>query len=466
MAGNFTQVVDGSQYGTTDRVVRNSNQSEIKTEQDDVVSIMLDDVASTSVGQLGGVGVLSEDTMKVANGLASGKMKTSGELSEGILGDTGQVLANKMVKSYGNVLNPKPRAGVSASASISVTVDTSEIAAAASQAASGAMETVCSAMDKGIAKIQSLTSIVGKFNGATKLLTASIQKALDMQIAKMMAKIMAMVNTAHGITHPLFLAIFPMTWSENRQWSPGWGEAPAAWMECVKELVEYFDFVQKVFGGAINEVCKCCDKLFTQVVNAAGGLQVSLSAQVSVSFPMPPLAVPLMSISKQVEDLLKKVQIIKEIIRQKARQILAKLKNLAAPELFINVPSDFFTILEVLVEAEFIYANLPIVMDKILEFFINLFVKKFSEIASAIIDKIFAIWKKVVEIVPPLQDLVEMCWAIPNTADCCFNCALNIALPEMWGIVQPFVMMPFECIDMISEACDAATELAYAIPEP
>ena len=111
------------------------------------------------------------------------------------------------------------------------------------------------------------------------------------------------------------------------------------------------------------------------------------------------------------------------------------MKNLQAPELFINVPSDFLLILEVLVEATFIYANLHIVMDKLLEFFINLFVEKFAAIASAIIDKIFDIWKKVIEIVPPLQELLEMCWAIPNTADCCFNCALNIALPEMWGIV-------------------------------
>lgn len=113
-----------------------------------------------------------------------------------------------------------------------------------------------------------------------------------------------------------------------------------------------------------------------------------------------------MSISKQVEDLLKKVQVIKEIIRQKARQVIEKLKDLQAPELFINMPEEFFLILEVTVEVSFIYANLHIVMDKLLEFFINLFVEKFAKIASAIIDKIFAIWKKVVDIVPPLQDLL------------------------------------------------------------
>ena len=78
------------------------------------------------------------------------------------------------------------------------------------------------------------------------------------------------------------------------------------------------------------------------------------------------------------------------------------MKNLQAPELFINMPEDFFLILEVLVEAEFIYNNLPIVIDKILEYFINLFVKKFAEIAQKIIDKIMKVWKKVVKIVPPL----------------------------------------------------------------
>jgi hypothetical protein len=54
--------------------------------------------------------------------------------------------------------------------------------------------------------------------------------------------------------------------------------------------------------------------------------------------------------------------------------ILEKLKSLSAPELFLKMPSDFFVILEVLVEAEFIYANLHIVIDKIIEFFINLLV--------------------------------------------------------------------------------------------
>ena len=39
---------------------------------------------------------------------------------------------------------------------------------------------VCSAMDKGIAKVESLTSVVGDLNGAVDLLTSSIQKAIDM----------------------------------------------------------------------------------------------------------------------------------------------------------------------------------------------------------------------------------------------------------------------------------------------
>lgn len=115
-------------------------------------------------------------------------------------------------------------------------------------------------MNKGIAKIKSLTTMVGKFNGAKNLLTASLQKALDMQIAKMMAKVVSMIKTAHGYTHPMFLAIFKMSWHENKQWIPDFivdkvgklGQKIPKLMECVKELVEYFDFVQKVMGGAIN----------------------------------------------------------------------------------------------------------------------------------------------------------------------------------------------------------------------
>lgn len=173
-----------------------------------------------------------------------------------------------------------------------------------------------------------------------------------------------------------------------------------------------------------------------------------------------------MSLSKQIEDVMNKIMVIKEIIRQKARMLLSRLKNLQAPELYINLPKDFFLILDVLIEAQFIYANLHIVMDKILEYFLNLLVKKFTDIANKIIDKLFSIWDKVIEIVPPLDDLLQLCWAIPNQADLCCNIALNIALPCMWGIVKPYVDMPFQCVNMVSQACDAATKLAYAIPPP
>lgn len=85
-------------------------------------------------------------------------------MAEGILGNTAQTLAKRMAGQYGEVLMPSSRNAqqrASASVSISVTVDTKAIAAASQKVADGAMETVCSAMDKGIAKIQSLKSIVG-----------------------------------------------------------------------------------------------------------------------------------------------------------------------------------------------------------------------------------------------------------------------------------------------------------------
>ena len=67
---------------------------------------------------------------------------------------------------------------------------------------------------------------------------------------------------------------------------------------------------------------------------------------------------------------------------------------------------------------------------------------------------------------PPLSDLLQLAFAIPNQADLCFNIALNIALPEIYGIIQPFIDMPFQAIDMVSTMCDQATDLAYAIPVP
>lgn len=174
---------------------------------------------------------------------------------------------------------------------------------------------------------------------------------------------------------------------------------------------------------------------------------------------LPPLKIPLMSISKQMEDLMRKIYVLKEMIRARAKKILEKLKKLEAPELYICKPKEFELILWTLVEAEFIMNNLPIVMDKILEYFMNLFVKKFAEEAQKIIDKIFEVWKKVIEIVPPLQDLIQLCWAIPNQADACCNLALNAALQIMWPEIKPYVDMPFQCISMVSSACDEAQKM-------
>ena len=62
-------------------------------------------------------------------------------------------------------------------------------------------------------------------------------------------------------------------------------------------------------------------------------------------------------------------------------------------ELYINMPEEFMLMMEVMIEAEFIYANLPIVMDKILEYIVNLFIQQFTQIISTIIDQLLGIWK-------------------------------------------------------------------------
>ena len=57
---------------------------------------------------------------------------------------------------------------------IQVNIPVPEVVVGAAKAASGALEVVSSAMSKGIAKMQTLKSIVGQANGARDILTASI----------------------------------------------------------------------------------------------------------------------------------------------------------------------------------------------------------------------------------------------------------------------------------------------------
>jgi hypothetical protein len=211
---------------------------------------------------------------------------------------------------------------------------------------------------------------------------------------------------------------------------------PGDFMTILKEIPEYFDFLQKIFGGAIADITKDFDVILINTIKAAGGLpNISASASIGITVPVPNLNVPLMSIAKQIEDVLIKINLIKKLILQKAKEILNKIKKLEGVSLYLNLPEEFLLILFVLIEAEFIYANLPIVMDKILNYFINLFVKKFTELVRPIIDSIFDVVEKIKEIVPPVEDLLQLFWAIPNNGDLCVNLALNIALPNMWGII-------------------------------
>ncbi len=93
---------------------------------------------------------------------------------------------------------------------------------------------------------------------------------MDRTLSKMMAKIVSAINTAHGYTHPLFCAIFSMSWTENGQWIPDIpGVSTTEWMKPIKELGEYFDFLQNIFGGAIAEVFKGADQMFTTICQLA-----------------------------------------------------------------------------------------------------------------------------------------------------------------------------------------------------
>lgn len=94
-------------------------------------------------------------------------------------------------------------------------------------------------------------------------------------------------------TLPLFDDIFAMTWSENKQWAPTCLEDQAdgeggnwlcgllggscsgncsssynsEWMVPGDEQPEYFDYLQKFFGGAIAEIPTCYKEIFNGLVD-------------------------------------------------------------------------------------------------------------------------------------------------------------------------------------------------------
>ncbi len=83
--------------------------------------------------------------------------------------------------------------------------------ASGSATAASALGAVGSAAGAGVDAMAALKSAVGLANGAQTLLNATIQNAIDKKLAMMMGKIMTSIRKAHGVTHPLFLTIFPMT---------------------------------------------------------------------------------------------------------------------------------------------------------------------------------------------------------------------------------------------------------------
>lgn len=89
-----------------------------------------------------------------------------------------------------------------------------------------------------------------------------------------------------------------------------------------------------------------------------------------------------MSIGKQVEDSQSKLSVIKEMIRQKAKMVWHRLRSLEGPDMSKVPPGQMKLLMEVLIEVEVIYQNLHMVIDKIVEVILNMFVQQFAKVAS------------------------------------------------------------------------------------
>ena len=397
--------------------------------------------------------------------------------------------------SMSGFASPLPRASdysitaIQSGASTSSTISVDEVCSACTVDAQGSLEMASDAMNNGISNVQLNYFIVGDGNGCSDILTATTENMTKgMAVSAMMKGVLSSITSSRMATSALFQMVLSKTWNENLQWLPdispliprdlktrdddGMAGGSSAWMQpCCHELVEYFDFVQNTMGGAVNEVWTKGNIMFEDVVDCCGGCQESGAVATSPSggggFPVPPLSVPLMSISKQMEDFQQKVSVIKEMVRQKARMVLYRLRSLEAPDMYVLPPATFVELMDVLVEAEFVYQNLHTVVDQIIEQSLKQMVKKFQGAASAIIASALAVfYGRVCAEHPEWSTLLHICWGVPNSADCCNCCALNNALPDVYSTVASSLELPFLAVNNVATRFDAVTTTAYAPTSP
>ena len=93
-------------------------------------------------------------------------------------------------------------------------------------------------------------------------------------------------------------------------------------------------------------------------------------------------------------------------------------------------------------------------MGKILDFHLTQYLGKFASVANEVIKNVREIWEQVIEIVPPLNCILNQLFAIPNQADQSTNCGFNRAIPEIWSLVQGKIMPAYSSICTIAAACD------------
>ena len=105
----------------------------------------------------------------------------------------------------------------------------------------------------------------------------------------------------------------------------------------------------------------------------------------------------------------------------------------------------------------------------------NLFIQLFTQIVSDIINQIYELWNKLLDSLDtvtdalgldpilsyPLRHILELAFAICNQGDTCFNLGLNAAMSEMWNIIQPYIEMPFQCVNDIVTECEQATIMQF-----
>ena len=251
------------------------------------------------------------------------------------------------------------------------------------------------------------------------------------------------------------------------------------WKVPEDKIPKHYDFLQNYFQGAIAEVTKNLQELVMNLMNQAvnsivgslSGREASTRDSIGVGVNVGgigvgiSLNVPMMSVAKQVEEVVGKACALKEIVRRKAEEIVKQIKNLDVSEMYKRATKEFKKTIAFLTKCLFAMSNIAIAIDKIINYYFNFYTKKFTSCCQGIINSALELFMQHLKLlsevisVDAIQGCYETFLGIAKKAETCCNQAFNIALSEIGPLVDQFSNLPQQCSKLVSNCCSGIKNL-------